>query len=339
MMNSVVSVIVPVFNAEPFLSDCLDSVINQSYVHWELILVDDGSQDASSVICDRYALGDSRIHVIHKENTGVSDTRNKALDVAIGKYVIFLDADDYWCDDNILARMVNVADVNNLDIVRGEYKAVDEGGRDLFCRPISPERLVMSGKIMSSSEFLRKGINGEFFLVLSLFRRSILQHIRFEKGRIFLEDMRFYAQVLLQDLRCMYLPDLRFYMYRKNGDSASARINPLKIKDSFEMCDFFHSLISKVKENKMKEYYQHISIGMYYATLETLSHDEYYKECRRYIVDFKIKEKRKNVSEWISDYGLRKKFLSIVYYVSPMNGVYLFRLKHKLGAIKRKLFH
>lgn len=162
-MNSVVSVIVPVFNAEPFLSDCLDSVINQSYVHWELILVDDGSQDASSVICDRYALGDSRIHVIHKENTGVSDTRNKALDVAIGKYVIFLDADDYWCDDNILARMVNVADVNNLDIVRGEYKAVDEGGRDLFCRPISPERLVMSGKIMSSSEFLRKGINGEFF--------------------------------------------------------------------------------------------------------------------------------------------------------------------------------
>lgn len=89
-----VSVIVPVYNVEKYLEKCLDSIINQTYEDIEIILIDDGSQDNSGAICDVYAKRDNRILVIHKENTGVSDTRNKGIDVAQGKYICFIDSDD-----------------------------------------------------------------------------------------------------------------------------------------------------------------------------------------------------------------------------------------------------
>lgn len=89
-----VSVIVPVYNVEKYLEKCLDSIINQTYKDIEIILIDDGSRDNSGEICDVYAKRDNRILVIHKENTGVSDTRNKGIKVANGKYICFIDSDD-----------------------------------------------------------------------------------------------------------------------------------------------------------------------------------------------------------------------------------------------------
>lgn len=329
-MNSVVSIIVPVYNVAIFLSECLNSVLDQTYIYWELILVDDGSTDASSNICDEYASKDSRIRVVHKINSGVSDTRNKALDLATGKYVIFLDADDYWYDEKFLEQMISLADNYNLDIIRGEYKAVNNNGELLFSHSISSARLAMSGKIISSYGFLKYCINGEFFLVLSLFRRSILKNIRFENGRIFLEDMRFYSQVLLQDLRCMYLPELRFYAYRKNFASASFSFNPQKVRDAFDMCDFFYSLSKETEKRELKVLYQKMCIYMYYSTLGGLADGEYYINRKKYIVNFKLNQKGKEIRKWISEFKLRKYFLSIIYYVPPIIGIYLFRIKHKL---------
>lgn len=241
-MVPLISIIIPVYNTEKYLPCCIDSVLSQTFKEFELLLIDDGSTDKSGEICDEYAQRDKRIRIIHKSNTGVSDTRNCALDIAIGKYVIFMDSDDYWTIETILEQLFNIAEANDLDIIRGEYKAVNEKGELLFSPPISSVRLAISQKIISSYEFLKYGINGEFFLVLSLFRRSILKNIQFEKGRIFLEDMRFYSQILLQDLRCMYLPELIFYAYRKNSASVSFSFNPLKMRDAFDMCDFFYSL-------------------------------------------------------------------------------------------------
>lgn len=329
-MNPVVSIIVPVYNVAIFLSECLDSVLNQTYVYWELILVNDGSTDASSKICDEYALKDLRIRVVHKTNSGVSDTRNKALDLATGKYVIFLDADDYWYDEKFLEQMISLSDDYNLDIIRGEYKAVNKDGELLFSRFVSSARLAVSRKVISSYEFFKYGINGEFFLVLSLFRRSILKNIRFENGRIFLEDMRFYSQILLQDLRCMYLPELRFYAYRKNSTSVSFSFNPLKIRDSFDMCDFFYSLSKKAEKRELKVLYQKMCIHIYYSTLGDLANDEYYINCKKYITEFELNKKRKRIRKWISEFKLRRYFFSIIYYVPPIIGIYLFRIKYKL---------
>ncbi len=94
MINSLVSVIIPVYNAEPYLSRCLDSVLNQDYTNIKIILVDDGSTDNSGEICDYYASEDSRITVVHIPNGGASLARKKGFDINHGDYVIFLDNND-----------------------------------------------------------------------------------------------------------------------------------------------------------------------------------------------------------------------------------------------------
>ena len=91
-----VSVIIPVYNVEQYLNRCIDSVLNQTYKDFEIILVDDGSTDKSGEICDVYAEKDSRITVIHKENGGLSDARNFGIDAARGDFLTFLDSDDYF---------------------------------------------------------------------------------------------------------------------------------------------------------------------------------------------------------------------------------------------------
>lgn len=328
---TLVSIIIPIYNAERYLSYCIESILSQIFREFELLLIDDGSTDKSGQICDEYAQCDKRIRVIHKPNTGVSDTRNCALDIAIGKYVIFMDADDYWMIQTTLEQLINIAEEHNLDIIRGEYKAINEKGEILFSRSISPDRLARSRKIISSYEFLEYAINGEFFLWLCLFKREVINGLRFKSGQIFLEDMQFYSQILLQDLRCMYVPELRFYAYRKYSTSASSKINPLKIRDSFDMCEFFYSLSKKTRVNELKVLFQKMSIHIYHSTLETLALDEYYINCRKYITDFKLNSKEKEIRKWISEFKLRKYFLSIIYYIPPIIGIYLFRIKHKLG--------
>lgn len=98
-MNPLISIIVPIYNAESTLNRCIDSIINQSFDDWELLLIDDGSKDQSGKICDEYATKDSRIKVFHKENGGVSSARNLGLDNALGKWITFIDSDDKIFDD------------------------------------------------------------------------------------------------------------------------------------------------------------------------------------------------------------------------------------------------
>ena len=99
------SVIIPVFRVENYLRQCVDSVLNQTFNNFEIILVDDGSPDNSPAICDEYVQKDKRVHVIHKINGGLSSARNAGLTVAQGEYVLFLDSDDWWDDLEALAKI------------------------------------------------------------------------------------------------------------------------------------------------------------------------------------------------------------------------------------------
>ena len=99
-----ISIIIPVYNVAPYLDQCLESVINQTYTDWECILVNDGSTDNSGDICDSWAQKDNRIHVIHQNNSGVSVARNKGLDIARGEFITFIDSDD-WIDKFFLESM------------------------------------------------------------------------------------------------------------------------------------------------------------------------------------------------------------------------------------------
>ena len=115
-MSLLVSVIIPVYNVEKYLNECVDSVINQIYSNLEIILIDDGSYDKSGEICDYYASIDSRIIVVHKENGGLSEARNTGLMKSNGDYIYFLDSDDY-IDHKTIYELINIAVKNNSDIV------------------------------------------------------------------------------------------------------------------------------------------------------------------------------------------------------------------------------
>jgi glycosyltransferase involved in cell wall biosynthesis len=126
-----ISVIVPVYNVEPYLRKCLDSIINQTYKNLEIILVDDGSPDNCGQICDEYAKKDDRIKVIHKENGGISSVRNAGLDVANGEYISFVDSDDYIAE-NMYDGLINIAEKERADIVTcAHYIVSSEGTKTL----------------------------------------------------------------------------------------------------------------------------------------------------------------------------------------------------------------
>ena len=125
---SIVSIIVPVYNVEKYLERCVNSIIAQSYRNIEIILVDDGSTDASSTICDKYAYKDRRIRVNHIQNTGVSNARNIALNMATGDYVAFVDADD-WLDNHFIEKSLDDMQKFKTDILLGNFYLEYENGR------------------------------------------------------------------------------------------------------------------------------------------------------------------------------------------------------------------
>lgn len=116
MISPMISVVIPVFNVEAYLAECVDSVLRQSYSDYEIILVDDGATDSSGKMCDEYACRDSRVRVIHQKNGGLSAARNTGLDAANGKYIYFLDSDDYIAPDTF-QKLLSLAENEQADVV------------------------------------------------------------------------------------------------------------------------------------------------------------------------------------------------------------------------------
>lgn len=117
-MNSLISFILPVYNAERTLKRCLDSILMQSYCNYEVIIVDDGSIDNSGKICDSYSLNDKRFRVVHTKNAGVASARQLGVSLATGEYIIHIDADD-WIETNMLRDMLN--EISDADILISDY--------------------------------------------------------------------------------------------------------------------------------------------------------------------------------------------------------------------------
>ena len=136
-----ISIIIPVYKTEPYLRKCVDSVLAQTYTNLEVILVDDGSPDDCGKICDEYAAKDSRVKVIHKENGGLSSARNCGLDVATGKYIGFVDSDD-WIDPDMYETLLGLLLRYDADIAEGSYR---------FFRPWKSENKVLECPNISRS--------------------------------------------------------------------------------------------------------------------------------------------------------------------------------------------
>ena len=222
MINNLVSIIIPVYNTENYLKQCIESALNQTYDNTEIILVDDGSTDSSGLICDEYVKKDNRIRVIHKPNGGQSSARNIALDVATGKYVYFLDSDDYILPD-LIKKLVDIAEANDADIVF--FEATSFVDNDNFNESVLDYFNYTRNHIYSVSnsqmQFVKLVNNNEYFVCtpLHFYKKQYLvsNSIRFEEGIIH-EDNLFSARVYLNNGITAHLHSQE-YMRRLRNDS------------------------------------------------------------------------------------------------------------------------
>ena len=184
-----ISVIVPVYKVERYLKKCVDSILAQSFTDFELWLVDDGSPDNCGTICDEYAEKDPRIHVIHKENGGLSDARNVALDRIQSKYVFFVDSDD-WITSDALEIMHSAAARTNAKVVTGNMVFVYENGNTYEDDTAPKKETILKGDEILTTLLRPNACN-------KLFDASIFKTLRYPVGRLY-EDTFVYHKILDQ---------------------------------------------------------------------------------------------------------------------------------------------
>lgn len=221
MDNPMVSVIIPVYKAEQFLDECLNSIIGQDYPALEIILVDDGSPDSSPKMCDRYVEAYDYIKTIHKNNEGPGLARNTGLEMATGKYITFVDSDDCLDGACAIRRMVEQAEKKQADIVVGSYRKLN--GQQPS--GINHHRL-QDGVYAETIDFRFKGFASYGSLSFpwgKLYRRSFLTD-----NNLKFRDYPFFEDKSFNMTCCTYKPvyalvDESVYLYRSNGDSTTSR--------------------------------------------------------------------------------------------------------------------
>lgn len=211
-MNSLVTFILPVYNAENTIYRCLDSILKQTYCDYEVIIVDDGSIDNSGKICDSYSLNDNRFRVVHKENAGVASARQLGVSLATGEYVIHIDSDD-WIESNMLSDMMN--EISDADILVSDYYYNTKHGQT-YVRQVD---------CTTSEELLEKIIKGEVFGSLwhKLIRRNLYQNIEFNTDLTFCEDQLLLFKILTT-YQCKVINlHQAYYHYECNEGSITQR--------------------------------------------------------------------------------------------------------------------
>lgn len=214
MNNPKISVIIPVYNVEPYLNRCLDSVVGQTYQNLEIILIDDGSPDDCGAICDKYAAEDDRIQVIHKENGGVSSARNVGLELASGEWVGFVDSDDY-IDSDQYEYLLGLALRYDAEIVQCGVICEAPGHHEALYTPLE-ERCVAIGRAPFPAGIWICFSNANW---CRLYRRDILKEVRFDCSYVVGEDLLFNLQTLVKAKK-MVFGDRAKYHYVQNNASA-----------------------------------------------------------------------------------------------------------------------
>ena len=231
MKSLKVSIIIPVYQVEQYLKQCVESVINQSYRNIEVILVDDGSTDESSMICDQYASVDDRVKVIHQENSGLSEARNSGVKVAAGDYVAFLDSDDYWDDKEALERLVKRICVSNADVLNYSYKKYIEDKEEKY--PYFSDVMPMPLEYRGKTKQLEYLTTKHLYIASAcnkLIRRELFDvELAFRKD-VYSEDIEWCAK-LMKKAQTMDFVCENFYCYRQRSTSIRYTINHKKCED------------------------------------------------------------------------------------------------------------
>lgn len=209
-----ISVIVPIYRVERYLSKCVESILNQTYRHLEIILVDDGSPDGSGAICDEFAEKDSRIWVIHKENGGLSDARNAGIEIAKGTYLAFVDGDD-WIEPDMYEAMLSLMEKYGVKIVcAGRYDENDATGE--LSVGLCPQREeALPGTEVVRRIFRWEGLDSS--ACDKLFHRELFRDIRFPVGQVVEDVPTIYRVALLAGKAAMLPRPLYHYVHREQS--------------------------------------------------------------------------------------------------------------------------
>ena len=257
-----ISFIIPCYNAQEYLEQCVNSVIGQTYSNLEIILVDDGSKDSTPKLCDSFAERDERVRVIHKQNSGASQARNSGLAEAVGDYIMFLDSDD-WIEPETCARAISEATVNSSDVVIWSYVREFEG--------VSKPKLILGNKctVYDKSDVwtLHRRLVGLYGEELfhpeqadslitvwgKLYRRDVIANYKFvDMSEIGTEDVYFNIQVFGNVQSAVYIPEC-YSHYRKTNANSLSTAYTRKIFERWKR--LFNRIDAYLCENQLPETY------------------------------------------------------------------------------------
>ena len=299
-MKDLISVIIPVYNVEKYLKKCLDSVINQTYKNLEIILVDDGSSDKSGLICDEYAKLDKRIKVLHKKNGGLSSARNTGLDIAKGKYISFIDSDDFV---SIYMYEIMYKEIikNNRDIVIARHiyfknkEPIFKDNRNIYSISYYNNKDAICELLKLDNRLI------EDYAWCKLYKKSLFKTIRFPINRVY-EDIGTTYKLLDKSKKIVKL-NCYLYAYYNNKYSITNINNIKSINDRIYLIDErYNYLIKKYKD--LKEF---IILNRYILLLDILIRSTYSIN-KKDFYNLNIYNILKNNKNIILKYNLPKKY-------------------------------
>lgn len=313
-MAAKVSVIIPIYNTEKYLTRCMDSVLGQSLQDIEIILVDDQSPDQAPALCDEYANKDNRVKAIHKKNGGLGFARNSGLEVATGEYVAFLDSDDY-VDTRMYEVLYKAAIENDCQLVMSGYNFVDRYGKVSNCTNTMPKQLY-TGKQVKDLLFATLGAGPsdkeDNIMGMSVWRgiysmEAIRQHkIRFHSEREFIcEDAIFHIDFFHHIQRAFVIEDPLYY-YCNNPGSLSRVFR----KDRFEKDKILYR-----KETEMLEQYGSLQDGKTYIDRMFLTFTRVF--LTEAVYQLKPKEAMSWIKKTMNDSLLKKILADYPYHQNP----------------------
>ena len=326
-MNSLIDIIIPIYNVELYLSRCLDELFGQFLSDFRLILVDDGSYDAGGEICDEYILRDDRIIIIHKKNGGLSDARNVGLDwVYTGsdsEWITFIDSDD-WVHPQYLEALYNAVKDSGLKISSCNIKRTSQYGID---------NIVNTGYTIESAEdvYTQFGEKALSYAVARLYHRSLFEKIRFPKGKLFEDVFTSYKVFLSVDKIAYVEAPLYYYFYNENG-IVHQKWSPKRM-DEFdayeEQLEYLSQHPEFIKTYKViqRDYMQEISYSYYMLQQSDYEYKDYY-------LDILSDKMRAALKKYGKSAGITIKEHTNYYEIARLKRVNFY---WKYQALKRKL--
>lgn len=247
--DSLISIVIPIYNAEKYLEECLNSIKNQTYKNIEVIMVNDGSKDDSETICKRFSEDDTRFRYFTKVNGGVSSARNLGLDNVKGEYITFIDADD-WIAEKHLELLINSIKKTNSDIGVSSYKEFNNKDTYYIRVYTKQEKNLLNFEKMNRDKFLSlfpklMSANVCFNNAVSkLFRKDLVKNLRFDTSIKYGEDLDFYFRLYLNVDSISYVDELT-YVYRIHGDSTTSNFNQEHAEQELTI---FKQMYEKIQE-------------------------------------------------------------------------------------------